>query len=204
MASLEVSYLPHFGPICSLTWRRNYYGDDRRPCIYRGQNFRSQPVCPRCGSCYGVNSSHNRSLVLSISLGSVLAGAAIGPRVSVVFYALTSINKALATFTIAAACHAVYAVYVLFMLPESLSRPEMKAVRQKYSATLQSSEGCLKRALKRLNLANPLALLGPKSSSTTPRWSLTLLAISYAVGFMLMDVSTAFKIRSIQLLTRIP
>lgn len=129
-----------------------------------------------------------------MTVGSILAGATIGQRVGIVFYALTSSNNALATFTIAAVCHAIYTVYILFMLPESLSCPEMEEARRKYAETLQNAEGCFKRTMTRVNLANPLALLGPNARSATPRWGLTSLVICYALGFMLIDVSTIHNV----------
>ena len=118
-----------------------------------------------------------------IALGPVLAG-----------YVVKATGDILTVFYIALACHAVFVLFLMFIIPESLSHERQMAAREKKKFVgngephAQTWESTLMRGLRGTNIFAPLATLWPTGEGTNPavRRNLALIA---AVDFTMFGVA---------------
>ncbi|KAL0946702.1 hypothetical protein HGRIS_012889 [Hohenbuehelia grisea] len=153
-------------------------------------------------------SPSSRSRFLSLSLGILFIGIALGPTLGSLIIRLT--QQALFVFYLAAGLHAFYAFICWFVLPESLSEKDMiefrensrkKELAESRERELEVANGAglltrtassTKRCFKFLA---PLGIFIPfrDSSSLTGRnWNLTLIALGYGFTISIM-ASYPFK-----------
>jgi len=122
-------------------------------------------------------------LFTGIAIGPVLAGYIIESRQKVV-----SKNEAvLLVFYIALACHCIFILFLLVVIPESLSKPRQEAARARYHRE-QEIFGPHYDWINRIRYMNffaPLKILWPTGpgSSSAVRWNLALLAATDTIMF---------------------
>ena len=123
-----------------------------------------------------------RNVVFGYYHGSLFAGIAIGPILA--GYLVKATGKLLAPFYVALSLHSAVFLFVLFVIPESLTKERQLAARQKkiYALDLETpGQGwlaALARTLKAGNLLAPLSALWPTGPGTNPavRRNLVLIA----------------------------
>ncbi|KIL69994.1 hypothetical protein M378DRAFT_7764 [Amanita muscaria Koide BX008] len=127
----------------------------------------------------------SRSRMFSLSLGLLFTGVAIGPAISSLL--IRSTGQLLSVFFLSACLHLTYALAVLFIVPESLTKQKMQASRKKHQeqgreAPAKSVATYLKGLFRFLA---PLTVLAPSKSTRTggKDWSLTLIALGYGLAF---------------------
>ncbi|KAF9265616.1 MFS general substrate transporter [Marasmius fiardii PR-910] len=128
-----------------------------------------------------------RSRMFSLSTGLMFMGSALGPALGGLIMRFT--HNLVSVFYVAAFAHTVYACMVWFVIPESLTKRKMLlAVEKQHQRAISiSSSGGLKPRLKRwFSFLSDLSVFGPSynfDSSPSPKrnWSLTFIAISYAL-----------------------
>lgn len=81
--------------------------------------------------------------------------------------------------------HAIFILYLLFILPESLSKRRMAIARRKHDLWRFSRDGMAKHYLHPMNLVRPLSVLFPTGPESSPRLrsNLVLLAATDTVMF---------------------
>lgn len=124
-----------------------------------------------------------RNVVFGYFHGCLFAGIAIGPIVA--GYIVKASGSIITIFYITLACHCVFALFILFVIPESLTKERQLAARTK-RIYFESLEGLASASwsstmfgfLKSSNLFGPLAVLYPRGegSSGALRRNLVLLA----------------------------
>jgi MFS family permease len=135
-------------------------------------------------------------LFTGIAVGPVLAGYAIKKREPIV----GKTEAVLLIFYIALACHLIFIAFLLFLIPESLSKGRQEAAREKHRQELEALGPASDwiNQLRSLNLIEPLKILYPKgpSSSRALRINLLLLAatdtIMFSVAMGAMGVITIY------------
>ena len=143
-----------------------------------------------------------RAVAFAYFHGCLFAGIAVGPLIS--GFIVKTTGNILLIFYIAIACHAVFALFIAFVVPESLSKQRQlqarKIQREKQEALnsrMDASSGFLSTAADVLNFTNilaPLAILWPTDNGTNPlvRRNIVLLAaidtITFGVAMGAMNV----------------
>jgi MFS family permease len=134
-------------------------------------------------------------LFTGIALGPVLAGYLIKRREPIV----GKTEAVLLIFYIALACHTAFILFLVVLIPESLSKSRQEAARRKHQQekeTLGPSDWI--NYLRRINLLSPLKILYPTGPGSTPalRRNLLLLAatdtIMFGVAMGAMGVVTIY------------
>lgn len=125
------------------------------------------------------------SLFCGIAIGPILAGyiVKLTGRIVVVFYVLLGV-------------HVTFLLFLLFVIPESLSKSRQKKARELHAdlATQRGPNGDWINQLRSLNILAPLKMLYPTGPGTSPalRWNLILLCavdtIIFGVGMSSMTV----------------
>lgn len=72
--------------------------------------------------------------------------------------------------------HAIFILYLFFILPESLSKRRMAIARLKHD--LVSRDGMAKRYLHPTNLVRPLSVLFPTGPGSSPKLRLNLMLLA--------------------------
>lgn len=72
--------------------------------------------------------------------------------------------------------HAIFILYLFFILPESLSKRRMAIARLKYNSL--NHDGIAKRYLDPMNLVRPLSVLFPTGPGSSPRLRLNLMLLA--------------------------
>ena len=133
-----------------------------------------------------------RSRILSLSLGLISTGLALGPTIGGLLIRFT--GQTLSVFYLAGCLHFMYSLMVWFIFPESLTKGQMELAKARYANSLPANSGSglytrIARIARRLfSFMMPLAILGPteKKSRKTIKgrgkdWNLTLLAVAYGL-----------------------
>lgn len=125
------------------------------------------------------------SLFTGIAIGPILAGyiVKLTGQIVVVFYTLTAV-------------HVVFVLFLIFVIPESLSKSRQKKARDLHAdrVTQRGPNGDWINQLRSLNILAPLKTLYPTGPGTSPalRWNLILLCvvdtIIFGVGMSSMTV----------------
>ncbi|KAM6500295.1 Major facilitator superfamily domain containing protein [Amanita muscaria] len=127
----------------------------------------------------------SRSRMFSLSLGLLFTGVAIGPAISSLL--IRSTGQLLSVFFLSACLHLAYALAVLFMVPESLTKQKMQASRKKHQEQFREAPAkSVATYMKGLfRFLAPLTVLAPSKSTRTggKDWSLTLIALGYGLAF---------------------
>ncbi|KAF8136749.1 MFS general substrate transporter [Boletus edulis] len=126
-----------------------------------------------------------RSPYFSLSLGLMFTGVAVGPAVGGLL--IRSTGTMMSVFYFASILHVAYAVFILFILPESLTRARMRGarLRRRQEQTNQASSGRAPDVLKAAaRFLDPIVVLLPEQSSDANSlkqrrdWSLFFIAIA--------------------------
>lgn len=126
-----------------------------------------------------------RNVVFGYYHGSLFAGIAFGPIV--VGYVVRKTGNILAAFYIALALHTTFFLFLLFVVPESLTKERQIAAREKLKLkhldepsadTDQTWFSWLSQSIKSYNILAPVAVLWPTGPGTNPavRRNLALIA----------------------------
>lgn len=122
-------------------------------------------------------------LFTGIAVGPVLAGYVIEARAKYV----GKTEAVLLIFYIALACHLTFIFFLMFAIPESLSKARQEAAREKHREEMErlgpASDWI--NQLRSINLLAPLKILWPTGpgSSSAVRWNLLLLAATDTIMF---------------------
>ncbi|KAI0341888.1 MFS general substrate transporter [Trametopsis cervina] len=133
----------------------------------------------------------SRSRIFSLFLGLTYAGFGLGPTIGGIVVHFT--GSPLSVFYISTTLHALYAVLVWFIVPESLSKRRQLEARKLKREEEQAAQGrrrssILQRSTKLLGILAPLALFYPTAPAADdldplkrPKrdWNLLLLALAY-------------------------
>ncbi|TFK72774.1 MFS general substrate transporter [Pluteus cervinus] len=137
-----------------------------------------------------------RSRTLSLALGLLFTGIAIGPTFGAILIRAT--GETISIFYVTLILHFIYAMLVWFVIPESLSKSSMKQSRIKYRQEIADlarerqvnpAVGWLIKLKRIFAFLTPLTVFMPVSKTSAnplkrPRrdWTLTLLAIAYGIS----------------------
>jgi len=138
--------------------------------------------------------------MLSLSLGVIFTGMALGPSVGSLLIRHT--GETLSVFFVVSVLHAFYALFSIFVIPESVTAEQKEEAKIRYREELQLSAEAREGVehgwvfvlfwFKRLfSFLSPLTLFTPKRidpfKKGSPRdWSLTFLVIAYGTVLMTM------------------
>lgn len=122
-------------------------------------------------------------LFTGIAVGPILSGYLIAAR-----QAYVSRGEAvLLVFYIALACHCIFIAFLLFVIPESLSKSRRESAQAKHRGELElrGPDWDWINQLRSINLLAPLKILWPTGpgSSSAVRWNLVLLAATDTIMF---------------------
>lgn len=120
-----------------------------------------------------------RNVAFGYFHGCLFGGIALGPLVS--GYIVRKTGSMLIVFYIALACHLVFIFCLLFIVPESLSKPRQMMARRKYELEQSTNENhklSYYSKIRAINLLEPLKILWPTGEGTSPalRRNIVLLA----------------------------
>lgn len=118
-----------------------------------------------------------RNVTFGYFHGCLFTGIAIGPIIA--GYIIKATGQILTIFYIALACHLIFVCFLLFVIPESLSKERQMAAREKHRMKKASQpQRSFITALKSANLLAPLDILYPtgEGSSRALRRNLIFLA----------------------------
>ncbi|EDR03207.1 uncharacterized protein LACBIDRAFT_307381 [Laccaria bicolor S238N-H82] len=146
----------------------------------------------------------SRSRILSLNLGLVFTGMAVGPMAGGLLIRFTGYT--LSVFYVAFAIHIIYAFLIWVVVPESVSMKDMDAAKVKYNEEMgnsareresETSVGFFVRLKRIFSFLSPLTIFMPeieKSEGRKPRrnWNLALMAIGYGSTISVMG-SYSFK-----------
>lgn len=131
----------------------------------------------------------DRSQYLSLALGLMFTGVAVGPALGGLL--IRSTGTILSVFYLACILHGTYTILVLLILPESLTRARERGARLRRTREManQSSSGRVLNLLKYpTRFLSPLVALFPEQSLDAkplkPRrkdWSLFFIALAYGL-----------------------
>jgi MFS family permease len=145
------------------------------------------------------NSSSFRSRILSLNLGLIFTGIALGPTIGGLLIRFT--GQVLSIFYVAGCLHVMYSFLVWFIIPESLTKGHMELAKARYYADSLRADpdsglvaGFTRIAQRLFSFLKPLAIFGPTEKvpgNTTSKgrrkdWNLTLLAVAYGFTIALL------------------
>ncbi|KAJ8699968.1 hypothetical protein PTI98_003040 [Pleurotus ostreatus] len=143
--------------------------------------------------------SHGRSRILSLSLGLMFTGVALGPALGSLLIRAT--HHTLSVFYAATVAHLIYASVVWFIVPESLTKRQMHEFKVKHieneaifrdrdRSTNSLATETVIQIRNLFRFLRPLAIFFPTMVETKrgPRrdWSLALVAASYGFTISIM------------------
>ena len=128
-----------------------------------------------------------RAVAFGYMQGCLFIGIAIGPILAA--YIVEATDSILSVFYLALLIHLVFFCYVLFMIPESLSRKRQLAARQKFNMKPRDERHILIR-IRSANLLRPLKILYPTGEGSSPQLRMNLLLLS-AVSTILFGSAMA-------------
>ncbi|KAG6829195.1 hypothetical protein H0H92_005396 [Tricholoma furcatifolium] len=133
-----------------------------------------------------------RSRALSLCLGLLFTGMAIGPTIGALLVHFT--GKALSVFYASFCMHLIFAAVVCFILPESLLKSQMEKSRAKHEDDLRDRKnseaiaaGALARLKRLFSFLTPLSVFLPTSidgGNPLKRrrdWNMSILAVVYGL-----------------------
>ena len=107
--------------------------------------------------------------------GTLFAGVALGPIMAGFFMKLT--GTVMIAFYIALGCHVFFMSFILFLIPESLSKERQVLAKEKHEAARKEASGWW-TTLRNYNLLEPLWVLRPKGPGTSPELRRNLLILA--------------------------
>jgi MFS family permease len=116
-----------------------------------------------------------RAVAFGYIQGCLFVGIAIGPILAA--YIVEATDSILSMFYLALLIHLVFFCYVLFVIPESLSKKRQLAAREKYNTKPRDERHILTR-IKSANLLEPLKILYPTGEGSSPQVRMNLLLLS--------------------------
>lgn len=123
------------------------------------------------------------ALFSGIAVGPVVAGYIIEARMK---YS-SKVDAVIFIFYLALVAHGLFIAFLLFCIPESLSKSRQEAAREKYREEMErlSPDSDWINQLRHINLFRPLKILWPTGpgSSSAVRWNLILLAATDTIMF---------------------
>ncbi|EKM82440.1 hypothetical protein AGABI1DRAFT_68063 [Agaricus bisporus var. burnettii JB137-S8] len=147
---------------------------------------------------------HRRSRFFSLVLGLLFVGMAVGPTLGSLV--IRSTGRLISIFYVSTGIHFLYALFVWFILPESLSLSYRLRAREKYAQRLRTdvSEDTASLGIRTLNAVKklfgflaPLNVFFPevKEMNNNPlkkkrNWNLTLVGLAYFMVTSLMGIYT--------------
>ncbi|KAI9866320.1 MAG: hypothetical protein M1813_001442 [Trichoglossum hirsutum] len=129
----------------------------------------------------------SRNMVFGYFHGCLFTGIALGPILG--GYIIKATDQILSIFYVALGGHFVSAIFLLFVVPESLSEERQRSARERYRIEKESSRGLpywsWVGTLKRANILAPLDILFPTGdgSSRALRFNLILLSAIDTIMF---------------------
>jgi MFS family permease len=121
---------------------------------------------------------NKRNVVFGYFHGCLFTGIAIGPLFAGYVVKLT--GKVVSMFYIALGCHIFFLLFLLLIIPESLSKARQYAAREKYRLDMEAMEPSAEwiKQARSFNLFAPLKVLYPTGPGSSPavRWNLLFLA----------------------------
>ncbi|KZT35058.1 MFS general substrate transporter [Sistotremastrum suecicum HHB10207 ss-3] len=139
---------------------------------------------------------HARARIFSLSMGLLFTGIGIGPTLG--SFLIRATGDLLSVFYLATAAHIGYALFVFFIIPESLSKKSMLENRKRVSENHDNQFGFFLRVFSFLR---PVATILPKRvvvpgtvAQTRLDWNLTFLAAASAlVSFLFSSFQIKFQ-----------
>lgn len=137
---------------------------------------------------------NKRNVVFGYFHGCFFTGIALGPLFA--GYVVKQTGKVVSMFYIALGCHIFFILFLLLVIPESLSKARQYAAREKHRLAMEAvgpAAEWVKQA-RSFNLFAPLKVLYPTGPGSSPavRWNLLLLAavdtIIFGVAMGAMNV----------------
>ena len=121
----------------------------------------------------------------------IYAGFALGPAIGSLLIRAT--GQVLSVFFLAASIHAAYALFVLFVVPESLTTEQMQLSMETHNERLRGSHhdhpaGHVTQCINRIfQFLSPLTILMPSGKSGSREdWSLTLIGLVYGLLYIIL------------------
>lgn len=137
-------------------------------------------------------SPQKRSVAFSYFHACLFAGIAIGPALAGYLIAARQkyvghTDAVLLIFYLALAAHGLFITFLIFFIPESLSKSRQNAARQRHKEDMDKAGPAADwiNQLRYVNLFKPLEILWPTDpgSSSAVRWNLLLLAATDTIMF---------------------
>lgn len=119
----------------------------------------------------------------------LFSGIAVGPLIAAFLVKVTS--SLISTFYFALAVHLAFILFVLTVIPESLTKKRQALAQERYNSELLASgsfDGSWKATLKRLNILAPLKVLYPTGPGTSTKLRTNLILLS-AVDTIIFGVA---------------
>lgn len=139
---------------------------------------------------------NKRNVVFGYFHGCLYTGIAAGPVIA--GYIIKRTGKMIVMFYLASGCHMIFALMLLFIIPESVPKSRQLAAREKHREA-QSNQPTLAlfAKLRALNILEPLKILYGPDAPPAVRRNLVLLASTDAIVFGLgMGASTVVLLYS--------
>lgn len=139
---------------------------------------------------------NKRNVVFGYFHGCLYTGIAAGPIIA--GYIIKITGTMITMFYLASGCHLLFAVMLLFVIPESVPKSRQMAARAKYrEAKLNQPSLTLFAKLRAFNILEPLKILYGPDAPAAVRRNLILLASTDAIVFGLgMGTSTVVLLYS--------
>ena len=119
-----------------------------------------------------------RNISFGVFHGCLFTGIALGPIIAGYISKMT--GQIVVVFYVLTAVHVVFVVFVLLVVPESLSKPKQAIAREKHRQ-LMAEKGPSQdwiNQLRAFNILEPLKILRPTGPSSTPKLRRNLLVLS--------------------------
>ncbi|KEZ41385.1 hypothetical protein SAPIO_CDS7508 [Scedosporium apiospermum] len=120
-----------------------------------------------------------RSVAIGYLHACLFTGLALGPILSAKFIKHTG-NELVSIFYVALGCHVFFVLFVLFVLPESVSKRRQLLSREKYSKELEArgEDNSWLSSLRHRNPFAPLRILYNKHPSATSRFRRNIISLA--------------------------
>lgn len=120
-----------------------------------------------------------RSVAIGYLHACLFTGLALGPILSAKFIKLTG-NDLVSVFYVALGCHVFFVLFVLFVMPESVSKKRQILNREKHAKEVDAREddGSWLASLRHKNPLAPLKILYTKHPGATSRFRLNIISLA--------------------------